>query len=250
MSLEKQIVSCKLIAPDDGVVVYANDPSRRGGPPQIEEGATVRERQLIFCIFDIDGPKQVNAKAPESWVDRLVPGQKARIEVDAYPGETLSGEVIDVAPLPDPTSFVNSNIKVYTTKVRIDGIARQLRPGMTARVEILVTERDNAVTVPVEAILQYDGKDYVAVKRPDGAIEWREVTLGESNEVEVEVKQGINPGEHVAARPDPSADRGGAPEGRHSQSALSQKRPLTGPRRRPVARQPAGVLSHRRWSRR
>ena len=128
-----------------------------------------------------------------------MPGQKARIEVDAYPGETFSGEVIDVAPRPDPASFVNSNIKVYTTKVRIDGIARQLRPGMTARVEIRVTERDNAVTVPVEAILQYDGKDYVAVKRPDRAIEWRDVTLGESNRVEVEVKQGINPGERVVS---------------------------------------------------
>ena len=49
--LERQIVNCKLIAPGDGVVVYANDPNRFGSiRPQIEEGATVRERQIIFSV--------------------------------------------------------------------------------------------------------------------------------------------------------------------------------------------------------
>ncbi len=201
-SLEKQIVNSKLNAPGDGLVVYADDPPRMGGgPPQIEAGATVRERQLIFTIFDIDGPKQVNARAPEATVDRLLPGQKARIEVEAFPGETLSGEVIEVAPRPDPTRFLSSDIKVYTTKIRIDGIVRKLRPGMTARVEILVLEHENALRVPAEAVLQYDGKAHVAVKKPDGGFEWRDVTLGAYNGAEVEVKHGINPGEHVALDP-------------------------------------------------
>ena len=211
-SLEKQILNCKLIAPGDGVVVYANDPSRMGGLHQIEEGATVRERQLICSIFDLDGPMQVNAKAPESHVDRLVPGQKARIKVDAFPDSTLSGEVIDVAPLPDPTSIFNSDIKVYTTRIRIDGNTGYLRPGLSAQAEILVLERDNVLSVPVQALLQYDGKEHVAVKQPDGGFEWRDVSLGDANDTEVEVKEGINPGDHVVLDPDPSAGRGDASE--------------------------------------
>ena len=46
--------------------------------------------------------------------------------------------MIDVAPLPDPSNFFSSDIKVYTTKVRIDQPLPGLRPGMTAQVEILV----------------------------------------------------------------------------------------------------------------
>lgn len=130
-----------------------------------------------------------------------MPGQKARIKVDAFPDLTLSGEVIDVAPLPDPTSIFNSDIKVYTTRIRIDGNTGYLRPGLSAQAEILVLERDNALSVPVQALLQYDGKEHVAVKQPDGGFEWRDVSLGDANDTEVEVKEGINPGDHVALDP-------------------------------------------------
>ncbi len=200
-SLGRQITRCKLIAPGDGTVVYANDPHRAGGWPQIEEGATVRERQIILYIDDLDGPMQVNAKAREAYVDRLARGQKARIEVDAFPGKVFSGEVVEVAPLPDPGTFFNSDVKVYTTRVRINGIVGMLRPGMTARAEILVSERDNALTVPIGAVLLYDARAQVAVKKPAGEFEWREVILGESNDVEIEVKQGLKPGEQVALAP-------------------------------------------------
>ena len=69
--LKKQIEACRIFAPRDGVVVYANDPGRRGsnGRPQVEEGATVRERQKIASVLDLAGPMQVNLKVPESKVD-------------------------------------------------------------------------------------------------------------------------------------------------------------------------------------
>jgi multidrug efflux pump subunit AcrA (membrane-fusion protein) len=68
-------------------------------------------------------------------------------------------------------------------------------------VEIFVNERDNVLSVPVEAVARFDNKDHVAVKKPDGGFEWREVTLGLTNEQQVEVKQGIQSGELVAIRP-------------------------------------------------
>ena len=57
--------------------------------------------------------------------------------------------VESVAPLPDPANSVIRNIKVYTTKVRIDHSPAGLRPGMTAQVDILVSELDNVLSVPV-----------------------------------------------------------------------------------------------------
>ena len=72
--LEKQIANCKLNAPIDGLVVYANDPSRGFGSnqPQIEEGATVRERQKIISLPDISR-MQVNTKVHESQIDKITP---------------------------------------------------------------------------------------------------------------------------------------------------------------------------------
>ena len=78
---------------------------------------------------------------------------------------------------------------------------------MTAQVEILVSELDNVLSVPVEAVVRYDNKDHVAVKKADGTIEWREVTLGLSNDELVEVKQGIKSGEQVAAKPGPLTEQ-------------------------------------------
>ena len=200
--LEKQIVNCKLFAPGDGVVVHANDPNRNFGStqPQIEEGATVRERQKIFSVPDLS-KMQVNTKVHESQIDKIVPGMKARVRVHAFSGTELEGTVRDVAPLPDPTSFFSSDIKVYTTHVTIDNPLPGLRPGMSAGVEILVSERDSALRVPAKAVLHYDDKDHVAVKKPDGGFEWRDVTVGDSNDTEFEVKQGIEPGERVVLDP-------------------------------------------------
>ena len=116
--LEQQIENCKLLAPGDGLVVYANDPSRFGGStqPQIEEGATVRERQKIFSLPDIT-KMRVNTKVHESMVDRITPACRPGSASTPSPTSTLTGTVEDVAPLPDPTSFFSSDIKVYTTHV-------------------------------------------------------------------------------------------------------------------------------------
>ncbi|MGC8641443.1 MAG: efflux RND transporter periplasmic adaptor subunit, partial [Isosphaeraceae bacterium] len=175
--LEKQIDYCKLYAPGDGIVVYANDPSRNFGStqPQIEEGATVRERQKIFSLPDITR-MQVNTKVHESQIDRIAVGMKAKIRVDAFSETELDGTVLDVAPLPDPTSFFSSDIKVYTTRVKIDTPLSGLRPGMNAEVTILVNRKENVLSVPVQAILEYSGKDHVAVKTPNG-FERREVEV-------------------------------------------------------------------------
>jgi RND family efflux transporter MFP subunit len=204
--LEKQIKNCKLFAPGDGIVVYANDPSRFGSTSvQIEEGAAVRERQKIFSLPNIE-KMRVNAKVHESMVDRIRPNLPARIRVDAFARkedgseEILEGVVESINPLPDTNSMFSSDIKVYTTRVTIKNGLKGLRPGMSAQVEILVTELDNVLCVPVQAILEYGGKDHVAVKTPSG-YERQVVSLGISNDKLVEVTKGLKTGDLVALNP-------------------------------------------------
>ena len=192
--LERQIKNCKLYAPNDGLVVYANDPNRFGGSnaPQVEEGATVRERQKIFSLPDVTRMR-VNTKVHESMINMITPGLRARIRVDAFAESPMTGTVESVSPMADQTSFFNSDVKVYSTLVPIDKGVPGLRPGMTAEVEILITELDDVLSVPVQAVLEFKGKDHVTVRTPDGDIEWREVTLGITNDTHVEVKEGLRP---------------------------------------------------------
>ena len=199
--LVKQIDNCKLVAPGDGIVVYANDPQRNFGStaPQIEEGATVRERQKIFSLPDITR-MQVNTKVHESQIDKIAKEMKARIRVDAFSDTELEGTVLDVAPLPDPTSFFSSDVKVYTTRVKIDKPLPGLRPGMNAEVTILVDRKENVLSVPVQAIIEYSEKDHIAVRTPNG-YDRREVELGATNDKFVEVTKGITAGNVVALNP-------------------------------------------------
>jgi HlyD family secretion protein len=199
--LEKQIARCVIKSPGDGVVIYANDPRRQGGPGQIEEGATVRERQKIFSVADVSKRMFVNVKVREPWIDKLTFQTKAKLEVHAFPDKVFAGTVVEIAPTPDRPNSVPSGVKVYTTKVRIDEKFNGLRPGMSVDAELFVDRRDDVLSVPVEALVTFDNTDHVAVKRADGTIELRAVTLGLANESIVEVKEGIREGEHVVSNP-------------------------------------------------
>jgi RND family efflux transporter MFP subunit len=193
--LERQIANCRLQAPTDGIVVYASDPDK------IEEGLAVRERQKILTVHNVRGSMRVNLKVPEAWVDKVRPGHRVQIKVDAFPDEVLTGTVQDVVPLPDANSFARSGIKVYTTHATIDKGLRGLRAGMSAGAEILVAELENVITVPVGALLTFAGKYHVVVQKPDRSFDWRPVTLGIGNDERIEIKQGLQSGELVIQDP-------------------------------------------------
>jgi RND family efflux transporter MFP subunit len=201
--LEKQIASCTISAPIDGIVIYANSPRQRrpelNRQQQIEEGSQVRERQKILSVVDLKGPKQLNIKSPESHVDQLKNGMKVNIRVDAFPDQVFSGTVIEIAPLPDAP--ISKDTKVYTTKVMLNSDFAGLRPGMTARAEILIAKRENVLTLPVGAILSYDAKHHVFVQKAGGNVELRDVELGISNDKLVEITKGLERNETVVLNP-------------------------------------------------
>lgn len=117
--IEAQIEKCTIVSPDYGQIVYANVTDRRGGSEVIiEEGQTVRERQVIFRLPD---PRrmQVKANINEASVAMVTTGMAATIRLDAFPDRVLHGEVEKVNEYPAPSSFFTGNVKEYETTVRI-----------------------------------------------------------------------------------------------------------------------------------
>ncbi len=118
-NIEAQIKKCTIISPDYGQIVYANVTDRRGGSEVIiEEGQTIRERQVIFRLPD---PRrmQVKANINEASVAMVSPGMAASIRLDAFPDKVMRGAVEKVNEYPAPTSFFTGNVKEYETTVRI-----------------------------------------------------------------------------------------------------------------------------------
>ncbi len=198
--LETQLKKCVIHAPKSGMVVYANDQSRsRFGPQQtteIKEGAVVREQQAILRLPDLSN-MQVKVSIHESKVDRIQRGMRARIRIQ---GRDFQGTVVSVANQPEPAGFFSAAVKEYATIVKIDGETKDLRPGMTAEVEILVAALKDVIAVPVAAVFEQRGQAFTCVVK-DGRVEKRPVELGMTNDKFIEIKRGLEVGEEVVLNP-------------------------------------------------
>ena len=197
--LEDQLTNSAILAPQPGMVVYANERSGRFGQNQasIEEGAAVRERQTILRLPDLS-QMQVKVNVHESKVDQLDVGMRASIRIL---DRVVTGQVTSIANQPEPTGFFSANVKEYATVVRVDGEPEGLRPGMTAEVEILVAHVNDVITIPVVSVVERRGKYYAWVRKSDGTAEKRNLVLGYSNDKFIEVKDGVAAGETVFLNP-------------------------------------------------
>jgi len=212
----EQVQKCIITASKPGLVVYGGGGDEQfyyGDQERIREGGTVRERQSILTIPDMT-KMGVKVKIPESYIKQVKKAQKVHITVDAFPDQRLTGEVVKVGVLPDSQNrWMSPDIKVYLTTIKIDGIYDWLKPGMTAKVEIMVDRLPEVVYVPVSAVAPLDGKQVCHVVS-GGAARPREVEIGQFNETFIEIKNGLKEGERVLLRPPETAtrDAGGKPK--------------------------------------
>ena len=197
--LLRQISNCKLVAPQAGEVVYANQNSRRSEPVVIEEGVTVRERQAIIKLPDLTQMK-VDARIHESKISRVREGLQVEIKIDALPGDPFHGVLDMVSSVPVPGSWPNTDLKEYEASIRItdsEERVRKLKPGMTAEITIVVLQRnEDVLQVPVQGVRQV-GPNYFAYVLKDDVPVQREVKIGDTNDAMVEVLSGINENEEV-----------------------------------------------------
>ena len=204
--VEQQIELATIRATTPGLVVYGaadqNSMRYRGGSSQeaIQEGATVRERQAILTIPDLR-EMAIKVNIHESVVQRVAVGQSVKVSIDAFPDEQLTGVVTKVAVVADSANaFMNPDLKVYPTTIKIDGTQEWLRPGMSAEVEILVDRLDDVVYVPVQAVTYFDDKRVVYVSN-GGRPQRREVEIGAFSESFIIIRSGIEEGEEVMLLP-------------------------------------------------
>lgn len=204
--ITRMIEHCTIRAPREGVLVYANEANPWSGRTevQIQEGVTVREGQALFDLPD-PNHMRVKVKINESKMASIRSGQKAMIHIEAFPNRPLTGIVTEITPIPAVLGRF-SDVRIYFAYVQLDtGGFTGLRPGMSAQVSFFVEAKDKAIRVPVQAVRWVGDQTFTAVAAQVGdetRWQWRPITLGLMNENYAQVVKGLNPGEHVVAKPD------------------------------------------------
>tara|TARA_R110002096_G_scaffold88884_6_gene202817 strand:- start:4022 stop:5845 length:1824 start_codon:yes stop_codon:yes gene_type:complete len=197
--LNEQLESCVIVATKPGLVVYGASERDRysyGGEEQVEEGASVRFKQTIITIPDMR-KMGVKVSIQESHIKKIKVGQKVRITADAESDKVLTGEVKQVAVLPDSRrSYLSPNQKVYPTEIHIDETKDWLKPGMSAKVEIITGELVDVLRIPLQAVIVEAG-DMVAFVERDGDPVRQIIETGSFNDEFIEVTEGLKEGESV-----------------------------------------------------
>ena len=195
--ISEQIEHCTIRAPTAGQVVYANE-RQRGEPVVIEEGSQIRFNQIVARLPDIN-KMQVDVKINESHINRIRPGMRSEITLDADPDKLLYGKVNRVAPYPYPMRWHGAPLE-YGVEVTILDPPPTIRPGLRAKVKIFFEAEDAVLLVPLAAVIAHENSHYCLVR--DGQ-DWNAtpITIGPNNNNEVIVTEGISEGDQVALTP-------------------------------------------------
>ena len=200
------IERCAIHAESSGLVVYeefmASSPRRK-----IRLGDRVTPSQAIARVVEVNR-MLVDTSVPERAVHRVRPGQPVAVRLEAFPDLRLSGRVLAIGVLARTARDGMAESKRFDVTVELDPAGAELRPEMTARVDIRVGERRDVVRLPVSALFERDGLTLVNVRR-GGRVEARQVELGEQNPRFAEVLAGVSEGESVMLVGEPGG--GGEP---------------------------------------
>jgi HlyD family secretion protein len=190
---QQDLHNCHVHAPFDGTVFFL--PARLG--------AFVNVGELLLQEADLS-QLRIRAFVDEPEIGRLAIGQTVRITWDALPGRTWRGAVTTL-----PSTVVNRGSRVVGEILcTVDNSERLLLPNINVGATIIASSKENALTVPREAVREENGHNYLYVLQ-DNHLRRREVKLGISNLTRVEIVSGISASDLIGVQsysPSPMSD--------------------------------------------
>jgi membrane fusion protein (multidrug efflux system) len=155
----------------------------------IEVGDRVNANQQVYTIEDFR-PLLIRVFVPTSDSIKLETGMPAEVTTEVIKGAMFEGSVKLINPRIDvQTGTVKVTIEVFDDSLR-------LKPGMFVEARIVIGMKENVLVIPRKAILYKQNLTYVFVLDRN-QVSQREVTLGLSEEDDVEVVSGLQAGETI-----------------------------------------------------
>jgi len=188
-------------APIPGISVLP-EAFREGKRRKPRIGDIVWQNQPLVYLPDISD-MLVKTQIREIDLHKVGVGKRVMVLVDAYPNLRLPGEVKSIGVLAESRTESHTADKYFQVVVSVKENDQRLRPGMTARVEIECLKVENALSIPIHAVFNNQGRSYCYVDKQT-SFEKREVSIGAQSEDWAQVLAGLKEGEHVALSQPPS----------------------------------------------
>lgn len=145
---EERLEWTSLLAPMSGIITKL----------EVEEGEIIisgrsafTQGPAIMTVADLS-KMVVKAKLHEVDIGKVQIGQKVEIKVDTFPDKAFEGRVSEISPSGQPKA--NENVIVFEVIIEVLGSPPELKPGMTANVDIIVDDRDEVLQLPLEAVIE------------------------------------------------------------------------------------------------
>ena len=191
MSAQVQLQDSVIRAPFSGIVTqkYATV----GAFVTPTTSASSNTSATSTSIVAIAKGLEILAKVPEADIGQIKPGQQVEFEADAFSGKVFKGRVQRVAP----EAVVEQNVTSFEVRVALFTGQQELRSGMNVKLAFLGDQVNNALVVPIVAIVTQEGETGVMV--PDGSNKpkFKPVTIGQEIQDKYQILEGLSPGQRV-----------------------------------------------------
>jgi membrane fusion protein (multidrug efflux system) len=155
----------------------------------VKVGNMVLQNQDIFRVSGLN-PLIAVLHVPEKQLERMRPGQRAILHIDALGGADYEGYIKRISPIVDAgTGTVKVTVEVKDPTGRV-------RPGMFARIKVVYDVHTGTTLAPKDAIIAEDRESAVFVVQDSTAYK-RSVVLGYTNTTHVEILEGLMPGDTI-----------------------------------------------------
>jgi HlyD family secretion protein len=189
-----QLAKTEITSPIDGVITRLD----------LEEGEMVVigvQNQPGTILMTVSDLSAINAevKVAEADVMRIRTGNTATVTFEAIPGGRYQGHVVDIGASALPQTGTQAAAREFRVRVRLDQSDPSLRPGLTCDAEILVATRERVLTVPLQAVVERNGRTGVFVV-DGGLARFTPVTTGIIGGLMIEV-DGVAEGVEIVSGP-------------------------------------------------
>ena len=136
---------------------------------------------------------KIVANVLEKDIPLLKPAMKAKIQTEAYPGKVFEGKVARI------NTGLDLNTRTLQAEIEIPNLSRLLKPGMFARIEVVLLEKPEVLAIPSNAVMENQGEKFVYLLEGNKAAR-RPIVTGIEQDRFVEVREGLKEGDQVIVR--------------------------------------------------
>jgi len=156
---------------------------------KVTEGQVVQPADPVFLVADLSSVWVV-AEIPEQNAGSIRVGEEVAVELAALPGRTVNGRLTFVSPV------VNSQTRTVQVRLDLPNPRREYKPDMLASV-LIQGKPQQRLTVPNDAVVREDNKDFVFMRTGENGYKLRAVQLGMEHKGRRVVESGVREGEMV-----------------------------------------------------